>query len=124
MPCAAGCRARVATSRRHYHVIHSGMFQPFIADESGASMRAQFSVAGTVLREFVEELYGVEELETGDGRVSTDSATYRSWWTTFNDPALNRLIERAYRGNLSLRQASRASGVPTCRLAGLEIECG
>ena len=67
---------RVATSRRRYHVIPSGMFQPFIADESGASMRSQFSVFDTVLREFVEELYGVEELETGDGRIDP-GAIYR-----------------------------------------------
>jgi transcriptional regulator with XRE-family HTH domain len=68
---------RVATSRRRYHVIPSGMFQPFIADESGASMRNQFSVAATVLREFVEELYGVEELETGDGRIDPDAIYHR-----------------------------------------------
>lgn len=67
---------RVATSQRRYHVVPSGMFQPFIADESGASMRRQFSVGATVLREFVEELYGVEELETGDGRIDPE-AIYR-----------------------------------------------
>ena len=44
-------------------------------------------------------------LESGDRRVSTGSATYRNWWTTFNDPVLDRLVERAYRDNLSLRQA-------------------
>ena len=27
------------------------------------------------------------------------------WWTVFNDPALNRLVDCAYRQNLSLRQA-------------------
>src|SRR5499433_2395047 len=43
--------------------------------------------------------------ETADPRVSTASATYRGWWKAFNDPALDRLIERAYRENLSLRQA-------------------
>jgi transcriptional regulator with XRE-family HTH domain len=68
---------RVATSRRRYHVIPSGMFQPFIADESGASMRSQFSVSATVLREFVEELYGVEELETGDGRIDPEAIYHR-----------------------------------------------
>ena len=68
---------RVATSRRRYHVIPSGMFQPFIADDSGASMRSQFSVHATVLREFVEELYGVEELETGDGRIDSDAIYHR-----------------------------------------------
>jgi NodT family efflux transporter outer membrane factor (OMF) lipoprotein len=44
-------------------------------------------------------------LETRDRRVSTASATYRDWWTAFDDPVLNRLVERAYRENLSLRQA-------------------
>jgi NodT family efflux transporter outer membrane factor (OMF) lipoprotein len=43
--------------------------------------------------------------ETGDPRVSTTSATYRGWWSAFNDPVLDRLIQRAYRENLSLRQA-------------------
>jgi outer membrane protein TolC len=41
--------------------------------------------------------------EIADPRVSTASATYRGWWRTFNDPALDRLIERAHRENLSLR---------------------
>jgi NodT family efflux transporter outer membrane factor (OMF) lipoprotein len=44
-------------------------------------------------------------LESGDQRVSTGSATYRNWWTAFNDPVLDRLVERAYGENLSLRQA-------------------
>ncbi len=43
--------------------------------------------------------------ETGDQRVSTDSTTYRDWWRAFNDPALDRLIARAYRDNLTLQQA-------------------
>jgi NodT family efflux transporter outer membrane factor (OMF) lipoprotein len=43
--------------------------------------------------------------ETGDQRVSTESTTYRDWWKAFNDPALDRLIARAYRDNLSLQQA-------------------
>lgn len=59
----------VATQRRRYHVIPSGMFQPFVGDGSPDALRAQFSVRTTVMREFVEELYGVEEFETGDGRV-------------------------------------------------------
>lgn len=44
-------------------------------------------------------------LESGDGRVSTESASYRSWWSAFDDPTLDRLIEQAYRENLSLRRA-------------------
>jgi len=43
---------------------------------------------------------------TGDQRVSTESTTYRDWWRAFNDPVLDRLVARAYRDNLTLRQAS------------------
>ncbi len=66
----------VATKRRSYHVVPSGMFQPFIPSDSSDLLQGQFSVAETVMREFVEELYGVEELETGDGRVDPE-AIYR-----------------------------------------------
>jgi NodT family efflux transporter outer membrane factor (OMF) lipoprotein len=39
--------------------------------------------------------------------VKTDSATVQlaEWWKQFNDPILNDLIERAYSGNLSLKEA-------------------
>jgi hypothetical protein len=59
----------VATQRRRYQVVPSGMFQPFIPGESADLLEGQFSVFATVAREFVDELDGVEELETGDGRV-------------------------------------------------------
>jgi outer membrane protein TolC len=41
-------------------------------------------------------------LETGDDRTRDGSVDYRNWWQAFNDRALDRLIERAYRENLSL----------------------
>src|SRR5262245_54614996 len=44
-------------------------------------------------------------LDSGDPRVSGDSATYREWWKAFDDPVLDRLIEHAYRENLTLRVA-------------------
>jgi NodT family efflux transporter outer membrane factor (OMF) lipoprotein len=44
-------------------------------------------------------------LEAGDKRVDKESADYRNWWRVFNDPVLDRLIDRAYRENLSLRIA-------------------
>ena len=44
-------------------------------------------------------------LESGDPRVSGESATYREWWRAFDDPVLDRLIERAYRENLTLQGA-------------------
>ena len=44
-------------------------------------------------------------LDTGDRRVKTAPTEDRQWWRAFNDPALDRLIETAYRENLSLRIA-------------------
>lgn len=41
----------------------------------------------------------------GDPRVKTGAAEYKNWWHAFNDPVLNRLIDRAYRENLTLRIA-------------------
>ena len=44
-------------------------------------------------------------LDSGDKRVSNQPADYRMWWRAFNDPVLDRLIDTAYRQNLSLRIA-------------------
>jgi outer membrane protein TolC len=43
--------------------------------------------------------------EGADPRLSAESTNYRDWWKAFNDPVLDRLIARAYRDNLTLRQA-------------------
>jgi NodT family efflux transporter outer membrane factor (OMF) lipoprotein len=40
-----------------------------------------------------------------DRRLKTASANDLDWWKTFNDPILNKLIERAYFENLNLRVA-------------------
>jgi NodT family efflux transporter outer membrane factor (OMF) lipoprotein len=45
-------------------------------------------------------------LETKDMRVTTEPPQYRTWWEVFNDPVLNRIIEKAYRENLTLRIAA------------------
>ena len=44
-------------------------------------------------------------LDAGDPRVKSEVADYREWWKTFNDPVLDRLVDRAYRENLNLRIA-------------------
>ena len=44
-------------------------------------------------------------LDTGDKRVQTAPADYKDWWQAFKDPALNQLIDTAYRENLTLRIA-------------------
>jgi NodT family efflux transporter outer membrane factor (OMF) lipoprotein len=44
-------------------------------------------------------------LETADKKVQTAEGNYKDWWQIFKDPALNRLIDTAYRENLPLRIA-------------------
>ncbi len=43
--------------------------------------------------------------DAGDRQVSTASSEHRDWWKAFKDPALDRLIDTAYRENLNLRIA-------------------
>lgn len=40
-----------------------------------------------------------------DPRIATDTAADARWWSAFNDPALDRLIELAYQQNLPLQVA-------------------
>jgi NodT family efflux transporter outer membrane factor (OMF) lipoprotein len=44
-------------------------------------------------------------LETGNKQLRTGTEDYRNWWQVFNDPTLNRLIDTAYRENLTLQIA-------------------
>jgi NodT family efflux transporter outer membrane factor (OMF) lipoprotein len=46
-----------------------------------------------------------EWLDARGGHVNRGPADYRAWWRVFNDPDLNRLVEKAYRQNLSVRIA-------------------
>jgi NodT family efflux transporter outer membrane factor (OMF) lipoprotein len=62
-------------------------------------------------------------LDADDWRVKTGPAEYKNWWKAFNDPVLDRLIDRAYQGNLSLRiagvrvlEARAQLGIATGRL--------
>ncbi len=44
-------------------------------------------------------------MEVADARVKPEPAEYREWWTVFDDPVLNALVEIAYKENLTLRSA-------------------
>jgi NodT family efflux transporter outer membrane factor (OMF) lipoprotein len=44
-------------------------------------------------------------LESGDASVHTDRQDDEKWWSAFNDPTLDRLIDLAYRQNLTLLAA-------------------
>ncbi len=46
-----------------------------------------------------------EWLDAAYPGVKTDPAEYRNWWSAFADPVLDRLIETAYRENLTLKIA-------------------
>jgi NodT family efflux transporter outer membrane factor (OMF) lipoprotein len=41
-------------------------------------------------------------IEAGDKAVDSERQEYRDWWAVLNDPVLTRLIETAYRQNLTL----------------------
>ncbi len=45
-------------------------------------------------------------LEADNRQITNGPANYRDWWRVFNDPVLDRLIDTAYRQNLSLRIAA------------------
>jgi len=44
-------------------------------------------------------------IDTGDVAVRREPADVSAWWSVFNDPVLNTLVETAYRQNPSLRAA-------------------
>ncbi len=44
-------------------------------------------------------------LEKEDPKIKTEDIDYAKWWTVFNDPALNSLVETAYNQNLNLQIA-------------------
>ncbi|HEX4863787.1 MAG TPA: hypothetical protein VFV02_06930 [Acidimicrobiales bacterium] len=98
-----------ASRRRRYHVVPSGMFQPFAdeSEESPGGLRARFSVRSTVVREFVEEFYGVEALDTGDGRVDQSAIVRR--------PEARVLTEMLDRGDAQLLYSGVAVNLLTLR---------
>lgn len=44
-------------------------------------------------------------IEADDSRVKTNKPNYKDWWSVFDDPTLNRLVQLAYQQNLPLRIA-------------------
>ena len=65
------------------------------------------SGCSTVGPDFVRPKAEVSQnwMVAGDKQVKSESADYRMWWQVFNDPVLDRLIDRAFQENLSLRMA-------------------
>lgn len=46
-----------------------------------------------------------EWIDSRSSRISSEPGDYRAWWTVFNDPHLNRLVQKAYQQNITLREA-------------------
>ena len=46
-----------------------------------------------------------EWLEARDPGITTEASDYKEWWSVFNDPVLNGLVEQAYEQNLPLQIA-------------------
>lgn len=46
-----------------------------------------------------------EWLEARDPEIKTEASDYKEWWSVFNDPVLNSLVEHAYQQNLPLQIA-------------------
>jgi NodT family efflux transporter outer membrane factor (OMF) lipoprotein len=44
-----------------------------------------------------------EWLESSDAKIESKPADFSSWWTVFNDPTLNTLVQSAYEQNLTLQ---------------------
>ena len=44
-----------------------------------------------------------EWLESADSKIESKTADFSNWWTVFNDPILNALVQSAYQQNLSLQ---------------------
>jgi outer membrane protein TolC len=75
-------------------------------------------VSGCSLRQWVDNGFKVgpnyckppapvasEWIDYGDPRVKSEKPDLAEWWRVFKDPALDALIETAYRQNISLREA-------------------
>ena len=44
-----------------------------------------------------------EWMEARDPGIKIEASSYKEWWSVFNDPVLNSLIENAYQQNLPLQ---------------------
>ena len=85
---------------------------PVAALLSGCLLGPQHSVPASEL----------PELLTLPETVERDGADWQAWWRAFNDPALNRLIERAMADNLELREQAARIRAARARLGFAEAD--
>jgi NodT family efflux transporter outer membrane factor (OMF) lipoprotein len=86
---------RVSGKRSIKDVIRSAFRLPV-----GSLIAAMLLISGCTMvgPDFVKPEAPVEKewLEARDAAIKTEASDYRDWWTAFNDPVLNSLVETAY----------------------------
>jgi len=112
--------ARQAEPQRRLTRLHGGVF--CAEDKTSKAMRRGFPTCFCVLSllgvplslggcavgpDFVRPEAPIAKnwLETGDPRLATRGVFDGPWWKAFNDPVLDRLVDLAYKQNLSLQIA-------------------
>jgi len=75
----------------------------------GVLVTAIFSITGCTMvgPDFVKPEAPVQKewIESRDPEIKTEASDYKEWWSVFNDPVLNSLVEQAYQQNLPLQIA-------------------
>ena len=73
----------------------------------GVSLALMMSGCTMIGPDFIKPKAAVEKewIETDDARIKPEKTDYSQWWMLFNDPILNRLIDKAYQQNLTLQIA-------------------
>jgi NodT family efflux transporter outer membrane factor (OMF) lipoprotein len=73
----------------------------------GSLISATLLISGCTMvgPDFVKPEAPVEQewLKARDAAIKTEASDYKDWWTVFNDPVLNSLVENAYQQNLPLQ---------------------
>jgi NodT family efflux transporter outer membrane factor (OMF) lipoprotein len=92
-------------TRRFSHAVLLGGLAPFVLSGCGLSEWAKNGAK--VGPNYTPPPAPIEDhwIDYQDARVKTDPHDLRRWWTVFNDPVLNSLVDQAYQQNLSLRTA-------------------
>jgi NodT family efflux transporter outer membrane factor (OMF) lipoprotein len=86
--------------------VKDGM-KPALRLSVGSLISATLLISGCTMvgPDFVKPEAPVEQewLKARDAAIKTEASDYKDWWTVFNDPVLNSLVENAYQQNLPLQ---------------------
>jgi len=88
----------VSVSKLHRAVI-AAVGLALVVSASGCKVGPDYCAAPAQIHE--RWLYADD-----DPRISSDTADYSNWWTTFNDPTINTIVQLIEDQNLTLRSAA------------------